>query len=269
MQAVCLHAKDEIEALLRRNPWLHLYAIGDLDDFFWQYTTWYGCRQDSQIQHVVLVYTGSAVPTLLALSEEPVALMPPFLRSIMHLLPKRVYAHLSHDLLPVFAEQYHVHAQGLHYKMALTQPACLDDIDTSQVIPLALADLDDLKTLYQVSYPGNWFDPRMLETGHYFGIRRGKMLVSVAGVHVYSRRYRVAVLGNVTTHPAFRGQGLSTTVCARLCRELLNTVDHVGLNVKADNVGALATYQRLGFERIAEYEECWLDVTRAESSNRR
>jgi ribosomal protein S18 acetylase RimI-like enzyme len=260
VQAACLHSKDQIEALLRRNTFLHLYAIGDLDDFFWRYTTWYGLEDDHQLQQVVLLYTGSALPTLLAHLEEPVALMPPLLRSILHLLPRRVYAHLSPELIPVFAEDYHVRQHGLHYKMALTKPECLSAFDSSAVVPLSSADLDALTELYHVSYPGNWFDPRMLETGYYYGIRRGNRLVSVAGVHVYSQQYKVAALGNVTTHPELRGQGLGTIVCARLCQELLKTVDHVGLNVKADNVGALASYAKLGFERIAVYEECSLDL---------
>jgi len=84
------------------------------------------------------------------------------------------------------------------------------------------------------------------------------MLVSVAGVHVYSPRYRVGVVGNVTTHPAYRGKGLGTAVCARLCKELLQTVDHIGLNVKADNIPAIASYKRLGFEVVGEYEEALL-----------
>ncbi len=35
MKTVCLHAKDQIEAFLRRHTFLRLYSIGDLDDFFW------------------------------------------------------------------------------------------------------------------------------------------------------------------------------------------------------------------------------------------
>ena len=55
----------------------------------------------------------------------------------------------------------------------------------------------------------------MLETGKYFGIRREGILVSVAGIHVYSPEYDVAALGNITTHPDFRGQGLGRKVTAR------------------------------------------------------
>ena len=37
--------------------------------------------------------------------------------------------------------------------------------------------------------------------------------------------------------------------------ELQRTVDHIGLNVKADNAAAVACYRRLGFRPVAEYEE--------------
>jgi len=70
----------------------------------------------------------------------------------------------------------------------------------------------------------------------------------------------VGVVGNVTTHPAYRGKGLGTAVCARLCLELLRTVEHIGLNVKADNAPAIASYKRLGFEVVGEYEEALLST---------
>jgi predicted GNAT family acetyltransferase len=96
----------------------------------------------------------------------------------------------------------------------------------------------------------------MLQTGFYYGVRRGPDLVSVAGVHVYSRPYQVAALGNITTRPDARGRGLATAATARLCQELLRAgVEHVGLNVKADNRAAIACYEKLGFERVAGYGE--------------
>lgn len=258
MKAICLHTKSEIEAFLRRYTFLHLFAIGDLDDFFWQYTTWYALKDNEQIKEIVLLYTGTALPTLLGLTGEPAGSMRELLQSVMHLLPKRFYAHFSGDLAAVFAESYRVQSHGEYYKMALTDELPLNDIDTSEVIGLSQSDVSDLEGLYRVSYPGNWFDPRMLETGYYYGIRRDADLVSVAGVHVYSPVYKVAALGNITTHPDFRGQGLAVAVTAKLCKSLSPTVDHIGLNVKAENMSALSCYERLGFERIASYQECSL-----------
>ena len=48
---------------------------------------------------------------------------------------------------------------------------------------------------------------------------------------------------------------LQQIVTARLCRSLRETVDHIGLNVQADNDAALACYRKLGFEIVAPYGE--------------
>jgi predicted GNAT family acetyltransferase len=83
--------------------------------------------------------------------------------------------------------------------------------------------------------------------------------VSVAGIHIHSKRYKLAALGNIATHPDYRGQGLAKASCAKLCQELIRTVDHIGLNVKADNASAIGCYEKLGFKHIARYEECMLE----------
>ena len=258
MLPVCLHDKEEIAAFLRARAGLHVYELGDLDDFFWPYTTWYALQDREGIRELALVYSGMSLPVLLALTEEPAGPMRDLLRSLLPLLPRRFYSHLSGELVQVLAGDYQVEPHGTHGKMVLIDPAPLEGVDTSAVVQLGAADLPQLMQLYEESYPGHWFDPRMLETGHYFGLRRGEELVSVAGVHVYSPLYRVAALGNVTTHPRFREQGLARAVCARLCQALLQTVDTIGLNVKADNAGAIALYHRLGFEWVGTYEECML-----------
>jgi RimJ/RimL family protein N-acetyltransferase len=259
-RAICLHDKDAIAVALRRDPLLHLYAIGDLDDFFWPYTNWYALADGGQIRQVILAYTGAPVLVLHALTSDSVEEMRALLRSILHLLPPRVYAHLSADLVTAFVDDYRIEPRGTHDKMALTDRARLDTVDTSICSRLSTADLAEIEALYAASYPGTWFDPRMLETGHYYGIRQSGALLSIAGVHVYSPQYRVAALGNITSHPAARGRGLATLVTARLCKELLRNVDHIGLNVRADNASAIACYTKLGFTKIGEYGEYALEL---------
>ncbi len=256
MSTVCLHEKTELEEFLRRNTYLHLYELGDLDDFFWPYTTWYAAREDSGIREVMLLYLGSNPPTLLALTRESVAVMIDLLASSVHLLPPRFYAHLSEGVAAAFQDGYQIRSFGTHHKMALTNPSGLDKVDTSDVIPLTSEDATALEDLYARSYPGSWFNPRMLQTGCYYGVRRHGQLIAVSGIHVFSPQYRVAALGNVTTHPDFRGQGLATQTCAHLCRALMPRVDHIGANVKADNISAIRCYEGLGFERMAAYGEC-------------
>lgn len=256
MHPVCLHDPQEIEAYLRRDVELHLYEIGDLDPFFWPYTTWYAQRAARGVEQLFLVYTGTDLPVLLATARpQGIDKLCSLLQASLPFLPRRFYSHLSPGAQAAFEEDYRLESHGLHYKMALRDPRALDAVDTSQVEQLSSADLDDLLALYEAAYPGNWFDARMLETGMYFGIRLAGSLVAVAGIHVYSPHFRVATIGNVTTHPDYRCRGLGQQVCARLSLELLKNVDHVGLNVKADNAPAIHSYRKLGFVKIAEYEE--------------
>ncbi len=249
-----LKDKARIEAFLRRNAELHIYSLGDLDDFFWPQTTWYGWQNDGELQDIVLIYSGTRVPTVVGIAEQP-ATMSERMREIIPLLPQRFYAHLSPGVEDVFRETHLVESHGPHYKMALRNASCLATVDCAEAVRLEQQDQDELVRLYDESYPGNWFDPRMLQTGQYFGLRVGRRLVSAAGVHVYSEQYRVAAVGNVVTHPAHRNQGYGTLVTARLCQSLREKVRHIGLNVQADNDAAMACYRKLGFETVAPYGE--------------
>ena len=254
MSVIYLHDKSRIEAFLRKDVYLHIYSIGDLDDFFWPDTTWYGWEKEGEIQAVALLYTASENPTLLALCEKQ-NVMWDLVQSIFPVLPERLYAHLSPAVDKAVERQCEIISYGKHYKMGLTGKISLRDIDCSKVIHLTGNDLEDMHDLYEDGYRGNWFDARMLQTGQYFGLRINNRLISIAGVHVYSEKYKVAALGNIVTHPDYRGRGFAKAVTVRLCQSLFEHVDHIGLNVKADNAAAIALYKKLGFEIVAFYYE--------------
>ena len=154
-----------------------------------------------------------------------------------------------------------------HRKLGLVRPEALDAYDTVEVEPLTPADLDEAVRFYERAYPGTWFQARMLETGRYVGIRRDRVLVCVAGVHVWSPTWRVAALGNVATLPAARGNGLATAACARLCRILLDDgIEVISLNVRADNHAAIRAYEKLGFAHAADYVEVELSRATADAT---
>jgi len=255
MDYVCLHDKKEIESYFRKDVFRHVYSIGDLDDFFWPYTTWYGLKSNGSIAAIALIYIRLSFPTLLAFSNEQDDAMAKLLDSIRHLLPNRFYAHLSPGLANVFDETHNFELHGKHYKMALVDKTLTSGRDFSDVEHLSMKDLNPIQVLYKESYPGTWFDPRMLETNQYFGIRAGGRLVSIAGIHVYSPQYKVAALGNITTLPSHRGKGYGTRVTARLCQSLIDEGMDVGLNVKTDNTAAISCYRKIGFETVASFEE--------------
>lgn len=95
----------------------------------------------------------------------------------------------------------------------------------------------------------------MLKTNQYYGIYVDDRLVSISEVHVYSERYRVSAVGNVTTDSQLRNKGYVREVMIKLCDGLFKKVDYIGLNIKADNHAAIALYERIGFRKVCEYEE--------------
>jgi ribosomal protein S18 acetylase RimI-like enzyme len=182
--------------------------------------------------------------------------MPQLVQAITDELPNRFYCHYPKELEQMFASSYTVTPFGTYLKMDFHE--CLVDlscIEPQDCIQLTSRDESQLRKLYQIAYPGNYFNPQMLATGKYYGVKNGEEILSVAGVHVYSRTYRIAVLGNVTTHPSIRNRGLAKQCVVTLLKTLEPDVDFIGLNVKADNYPALALYQRIGFSIASTYEE--------------
>ncbi|MBN2047099.1 MAG: GNAT family N-acetyltransferase [Anaerolineaceae bacterium] len=255
MRTISIHDKHRIETYLLKEAQLNIYSIGDLDDFFWPYTVWYGLEDQGEILRLALLYCGVGLPVLLCFDDGEDALTRQFARSLFALLPASFYAHFRPGLEDIFKEAYDLEYHGLHHKMALTNPAALHLVDDSAAARLRPEEIDEVRAFYESAYPDNFFDPRMLNTGHYYGIRENGRLLSIAGIHVYSEAYQVAAIGNVTTLPAARGQGLATQACARLSKELLKSVKYLGLNVRADNPAAIHVYQQLGFSILADYGE--------------
>jgi len=253
-----LRDRHALAAVLRRNAPAHVYELGDLDDFDWPFTRWFGWEANDQLEHVVLLYTQPAVPVLVAIADDPNGSMTALVDGIRDELPERIYVHATPPLVDVLARRFDVDGAQPHLKLALARFDLLDAA-AADVEILGEEDLAEVESLYAEAYPGTWFEPRILATGRYVGIRRDGRLVCVAGVHVYSPCWRVAALGNVATLPELRGQGLARGACAALCRLLLGDgIETIGLNVHRDNAAAIGAYTRLGFEPVAEYTEASL-----------
>jgi RimJ/RimL family protein N-acetyltransferase len=255
-----LRDRGAIAAFLRRRPAVHAYELGDLDDFFWPHTRWLGWSRGGRLEQVALLYVEPEPPVLLALAEEPEDTMAALLRAVAARIPRSVYAHLTPVLVDVLAPERVASAPPTdHRKLGLVRPDALAPHDTLDAEVLDPSHLAEVLAFYTRAYPGTWFQPRMLETGRYVGIRRDGELACVAGVHVWSPTWRVAALGNVATLPSARGSGLATGACARLCRMLLEDgIETISLNVRTDNAAALRAYEKLGFARAADYVEVML-----------
>lgn len=230
----------------------HVYEIGDLDPFFFSRCSYFG---HPETQATALLYRGSSPATLLALgraTEDVVELA----LAVIAQTDEVLYAHLAPGIAARIAEREVVGLER-HLKLARTTQ---DWVVTERagVVRLGAADARAVESFYAEAYPGSWFIARMLETGVYRAVVEGSAWKSIAGVHVLSLSQRVAALGNVATHPSFRGQGAGRLVCSAVMDALAKTVEVVGLNVAADNVAALRLYEGLGFEVVCGYEEMTL-----------
>jgi GNAT superfamily N-acetyltransferase len=215
--------------------------------------TWYGFIEDKTVSDIVLVYRGMSTPIVLALGLTPS--IPQLVQGILSKLPDRFICHYQKTLEPLFLSSYRriTHAHGLKMDFQGLRPD-LPVLRNQPCVQLTLDDEQPLQQLLQVASPSNAFQSRMLATKKFYGIKTGEDILSVAGVHVYSPTYRLAVIGNVATHPSMRKRGLATQCMVTLLKALEPDVDFIGLSMRADNDPAIALYQRMGFSIASTYE---------------
>lgn len=253
--------KQIIEIHFRKNTPLNVYSIGDLDDFFIKYSTFYGLTSEDEIKEIVLLYNGTELPVLLAMCGKNQSDMKELIEKVKIYLPDKFYSHLSPGLENSFSKNYSVKSCGRHFKMSLEKinENILKERSDDDIRRINSDDYKMLKEFYEFAYPDNWFDERMLETGKYFGYFTDGKITGAAGIHVYSQEYRVAALGNITTAPELRGNAIGIKLTSALCKDLFKTVDLIGLNVHIENSPAIKCYKNCGFEITDEYEEFMIE----------
>ncbi len=246
--------KEEIREILRKDRALHIYELGDLDEFFWPFTKWYRGEGDA----LALVYGGTETPCLLAFERTETDTLSQLLLDVTEILVGDFNAHVSPHLVKSLLGSHHVVWSSQNEKMGLDKQSFVPVGQQEGCETLHKSQIEEIEHFYEKAYPDNWFDSRMLETGFYVGQRNAGALVSVAGVHVVSQDFGVAALGNIATSPSHGGQGYAKRGASALCEQLLSRVECIGLNVKSDNQPALRCYQALGFRKVADYTELGL-----------
>lgn len=121
---------------------------------------------------------------------------------------------------------------------------------------LAVADVDRCGELETMLFPGD--DPwpatafiRELESAHnhYVAARDGKMLIGYGGISRLGRKapyeYEIHTIG---VDPEFQGRGVGRAMLDRLLA--IAGTDTVYLEVRTDNVPAIALYESVGFVKM-------------------
>ena len=68
MDIIKLTNRQQLARYFQKDVYLHLYSLGDLDDFYWSRSTYYGIESKGEIDKVILLYEGVGDPISLALS---------------------------------------------------------------------------------------------------------------------------------------------------------------------------------------------------------
>ncbi len=226
--------------LLSENLPLNIYQIGDLDLPYCKHTRWF--VDDSG--NVATLYRDGVLNVLILLEYVQ-------MKSLIHQLPSEIYFHVHPQLLVELNSFGHISQISRHWKMYLPERKPRYPKHCSYI----LNDSEEVNTFLGEAYPDSFFNPAMLETGLYRGLREGERLVAMGGVHVVSERFGVAALGNIAVHPDFRGRGLGRAIVEALLSSIPLKIKHIGLNVSDDNSSARRIYESLGFIYIDPYLE--------------
>jgi ribosomal protein S18 acetylase RimI-like enzyme len=234
--------KDTIRSILRRDPAWCVYALGDLSPEMFPRSTWF-------TPDLSLVFKDYGTSILFAMGAGSV-------REALDHVTWPVHLQVQADALDAIARLAHIENVKAMRRMTWTgDRAVLPD---TRAVRLGDADISAIERLYADGEPAgespDFFYPAMVARGVFFGVYEDDQLVAAAGTHLLSREEGAAAIGNIYTRRDRRGRGFGRIVTASVMRELAG-VETVGLNVRADNAGAIHLYESLGFTQHCGFYE--------------
>ncbi|MBI1886128.1 MAG: GNAT family N-acetyltransferase [Chloroflexi bacterium] len=252
---------QSVRPLLEADRAYAAYALAHLGPELLPRTRWWLARPDGPAagsdrgRGLVLQTTGGLGNAMVTLGD------PEAVDAILALHPgaRFSFATFKQEHLPAVRRHFILSRQSLMLRMAVTaetfQP--LDTLRGGEVAVTRLAgrDIGRINRLYSSEGGPSSYASRNIAEGVYYGVIVDGRLVSIAGTHVVSPSQGIAVLGNVFTHPRYRGQGLATVVTSAVTAHLLRGCSDVLLTVEATNTPAVRVYEKLGYEtRCTLYE---------------
>ncbi|UBU08814.1 GNAT family N-acetyltransferase [Nonomuraea gerenzanensis] len=113
------------------------------------------------------------------------------------------------------------------------------------VVELGVESVPEMLDLVARAQPGPFW-PRTRELGTYLGVREGGRLVAMAGERLRPAGH--TEISAVCTAPEARGRGYAARLVGTLVARILARGERPFLHVAETNTGAIALYERLGFE---------------------
>jgi ribosomal protein S18 acetylase RimI-like enzyme len=126
----------------------------------------------------------------------------------------------------------------------LTETDALDARADEEAVELGADDVTEMLALVERNRPGP-FLPRTHELGRYVGIRRQGRLVAMAGERLHPDGW--TEISAVAVDPDQRRQGLASRLVGDVAFHIRERGDRALLHTGAENTGAIAAYEKLGF----------------------
>jgi RimJ/RimL family protein N-acetyltransferase len=252
--------KAEIAAFLNRDRLYAGYALCDLDEAYFDSCHWFLTTDAAGDVRGLAMEFGRLEPTVLFLMGEPEAVRAPLERA---LTPTFVQITAQPEHLASLDKRYRLRHVRDMIRMVVRKEEFRPASQQDQAERLTMRDLPELNRIYRLAAAGA-FAPYQMETGIFYGLKVNGRLVSTAGTHVISAAQRIVAVGNVFTHPHFRGHGYAQAVTGAVTAEALRGFgpDTPGepeaiaiLNVRADNLPAIAAYRKLGYRDALHFIE--------------
>ena len=252
--------KDEIAAFLNRDRLYAGYALCDLEDEYFQACQWYLSADAQGEPRGLAMEFGRLDPVVLFLMGEPEAVRAPLEND---LTPAFIQITAQPEHLPALEPRYRLRHIREMLRMTVRKAEFRAAREQERAERLTASDLPELNRIYRMA-SASAFAAYQLESGIFYGIKVNRRLVATAGTHVISPAQRIVAVGNVFTHPHFRGRGYAQAVTGAVTAEALRGFgpDEPGqpealaiLNVRADNAPAIRAYKKLGYSEACRFVE--------------
>ena len=240
---------DEARAFLERDRLMAAYALADIDQPEIEGARWWIARREGDIAAVVLVVEGLPFRPCFATgaSDGLAAIFREAIREPRVLLATPPRSRGAIELSYRFERVDHMRRMVVNinrFRPRINQ----------QVTRLTADHLDSVIDLYGHA-SRTYFTPERMRREIYYGIYQADILVAAAGTHVRSARSGLAAVGNVLTRLAYRGRGMARSVTSAVTETALEQHRDVVLNVREDNMPAIAVYERLGYQTHGQFIE--------------
>ena len=252
--------RAEIRSRLKASAAHNAYAIAYLDRRLSGLAEFYEASLGDQNAVVMHARGGLGASTLTVGQPEAIAAL---LR--LHPGPRQTFLTCEPQHVEALLKTHNLWRPQAMMRMQVSRDSFRPPAERPGVRRLIDADATDLNRLYAIEGDGLHYSGRQVGEGIYYGAFVRAKLVAAAGTHIHSLGESVAVIGNVFTHPDYRGHGLGSAVTAAVANHLLRVCNLVVLNVDPANRTARHIYENLGFREVGRLVEAM--ATRLETTS--